>query len=64
MFTEYESAGYELKNLIEPADGFHPSQAGNALFASKFFEYLENEHPETLGPIYPYNNEIDSIFWK
>lgn len=63
MFTEYQEAGNELKDLIEPADGFHPSQAGNALFAQKFFEYLETEHPETLGPVNPYNKEIDALFW-
>ena len=46
----------------EPTDGFHPSQAGNALFAQKFFQYLEENHPETLGPVNPFNAEIDAMF--
>jgi acyloxyacyl hydrolase len=53
-----------LTDLIEPADGFHPSQTGNALFAQKFFQFLEQEHPEAIGPINPYNAEIDAMFFN
>lgn len=53
-----------LTDLIEPSDGFHPSQTGNALFAQKFFKWLEETHPEALGPVNPYNAEIDAIFFK
>lgn len=51
-------------DLIEKADGFHPSQAGNALFATQFFAWLEAEHPEALGPVNPHNDEIDALFWN
>ena len=64
LFQEYAEAGYPLSNLIEPVDGFHPSQAGNALFAQKFYEFLETEHPEALGPINPHNAEIDALFYQ
>lgn len=64
LFSEYASAGYPLSNLIEPVDGFHPSQAGNALFAQKFYEFLENEYPEALGPVNPHNAEIDKLFYS
>ena len=46
----------------EPTDGFHPSQAGNALFAQKFFEWLDVNHPEALGPVNPHNDEINQLF--
>lgn len=62
--ADYFKSGNSMTNLIEPADGFHPSQAGNALFAQKFFEFLETEHPEALGPVNPYNEEIDAMFFK
>lgn len=64
LFSDYQAAGYPLTNLIEPSDGFHPSQAGNALFAQKFFAWLETNHPETLGPVNPYNDEIDKLFFQ
>jgi acyloxyacyl hydrolase len=61
---EYLDTGRPLTDLIEPSDGFHPSQTGNAIFGQKFFEFLENEHPEALGPVNPYNAEIDEMFFK
>ena len=53
---------HSLTLLLEPSDGFHPSQAGNALFAQKFFEWLEIHHPEALGPVNPHNAEIAELF--
>jgi acyloxyacyl hydrolase len=64
LFNDYTATGQPLTDLIEPADGFHPSQTGNALFAKKFFEFLENEHPEAIGPINPFNDEIDERFFN
>ena len=63
-YLDYQKAGYPLKDLIEPVDGFHPSQAGNALFAQQFFLWMESEHPEVLGDVNPYNAEIDAIFFS
>ncbi len=60
---EYTQTGRPLTDLIEPSDGFHPSQTGNALFAKHFFSFLEDEHPEAIGPINPYNAEIDAMFF-
>lgn len=64
IFDEYTATGQPLTDLIEPADGFHPSQTGNALFAKKFFEFLETDHPEAIGPINPFNAEIDARFFS
>jgi acyloxyacyl hydrolase len=63
-FIDYQKTGAPLTDLIEPADGFHPSQTGNAIFGQKFFEFLENEHPDVLGPVNPHNEEIDRLFFN
>jgi acyloxyacyl hydrolase len=62
MFSTYAKAGGLPKNLVEPVDGFHPSQTGNALFAKTFWDWLEINHPDALGEINPYNSEIDTVF--
>ena len=51
-------------NLIEKSDGFHPSQAANALFATEFFSFFEENHPEALGAVNPFNAEIDALFFS
>jgi len=62
-FREYELAGGNPVDIIEPVDGFHPSQTGNALFARNFWLFLENNHPEALGPVNPHNAAIDAKFF-
>ncbi len=66
MFASYakDMGILAAPNLIEKGDGFHPSQAGNALFAKRFFEWMEKEHPDALGPINPHNAEIDAMFFS
>jgi len=64
LFREYEALGFPASNLIEKADGFHPSQAANYIFAQQFFKFLEDEHPEAIGPINPKNDEIDALFFS
>ena len=64
LIIEYADSGHPLTDLIEPSDGFHPSQTGNAIFAQKFFQFLEQEHPEAIGPINPYNAEMDELFFN
>ena len=65
MFASYGKAMgvAALPNLIEKGDGFHPSQAANALFAKDFFAWMEKNHPDALGPINPHNGEIDAMFF-
>jgi acyloxyacyl hydrolase len=64
MFSDYAAHGLPLTNLIEKVDGFHPSQAGNALFAQNFFAWLEANHPEALGAVNEHNEEIDAMFFS
>mmetsp|Transcript_16826 Transcript_16826/g.25299 ORF Transcript_16826/g.25299 Transcript_16826/m.25299 type:complete len:572 (+) Transcript_16826:25-1740(+) len=61
LFSDYTGP---MSDLIEPADGFHPSQTGNALFAKKFFEWMVESHPEAVGPVNPHNEEIDALFFS
>jgi hypothetical protein len=64
MFQAYAASGVgPTTNLIEKGDGFHPSQAANNIFATTFFEWLEKEHPEALGPVNPHNADIDAMFF-
>eukprot|EP01029_Cantina_marsupialis_P020485 TRINITY_DN47_c1_g2_i1.p1 TRINITY_DN47_c1_g2~~TRINITY_DN47_c1_g2_i1.p1 ORF type:complete len:624 (-),score=229.24 TRINITY_DN47_c1_g2_i1:149-2020(-) len=52
----------KLMELIEPSDGFHPNQMGQAYFADRIWELLEKEAPAALGQINPHNDEIEKIF--
>jgi hypothetical protein len=64
LFATYVKSGQPPQNLIEKGDGFHPSQAGNAMFAVDFFKWMETNHPEALGPINPHNADIDKMFFS
>jgi len=41
---------------------FHPSQLGNALGTMFFWERLETDLPSWIGPVNPYNEQIDQLF--
>ena len=63
LMDEYvEETGGDPSDIIEPSDGFHPSQLGNILLAGKMWEFLETNHPEALGPVNPHNDQIESLF--
>lgn len=62
VLEEYEKAGGHKWELIEPVDGFHSNQLGQALTAKAVWENLEKEYPEVLGPINPNNDKIQQIF--
>jgi acyloxyacyl hydrolase len=64
MFVDYQQKGFELSNLIEAVDGFHPSQTGNALLAWGFWDFLVTKHPEAIGAENPHNAEIDALFFN
>ena len=64
LFGSYAQSGLPASNLIEKSDGFHPSQAGNALFAETFYSWLEEHHPDALGEANPHNEEIDNMFFS
>jgi len=48
--------------LIEPVDGFHPSQIAHSLAADWYWAKLQEMHPDWLGDENPNNGEIIKIF--
>lgn len=49
-------------DLIEPVDGFHPSQQSNALIANVTWSNLQKNYPHLLPPINPHNDLIEKQF--
>jgi len=62
MFKIWISQGGQTWQLIEPVDGFHPSQQANAITAEWMFKDILSKHPDYFGPINPHNSDIDKIF--
>ena len=62
LIAEYVAAGGKASDVIEPSDGFHPSQKGNELLADQVWNFLETEFPESIGDVNPHNEEILAKF--
>jgi len=62
VMKAWVKAGGNIQDLIEPIDGFHPSQITNALLAKIIWAKLEKEHPDFLGPVNPNNAAIKAMF--
>jgi acyloxyacyl hydrolase len=62
LIGNYTRAGYDPMNLIEPVDGFHPSQAGNQLLAQVIWDDIADNMPSWLPTLNPHNWEIAALF--
>ena len=62
MIEIWEAQGGEAWQLIEPVDGFHPNQIGNALIADYVWKYFELYYPHLIPPTNPNNAEIQKLF--
>lgn len=62
IVKEYLEKGGKFIDLIEPMDGFHPSQMGNALSMKVFYEFAQRQHPHILGVVNPNNDKIIELF--
>ncbi|KAJ3436687.1 acyloxyacyl hydrolase [Anaeramoeba flamelloides] len=51
-----------ISDLIEPVDGFHPSQNGQALIAKFLWKNLNIKYPHFVPEENPYNDQIEEIF--
>lgn len=60
LMEQYVAAGGQARDLIEPVDGFHPSQLAQNLAAAQLWQWLEKEHPSVLPPTNPHNAAIDA----
>lgn len=61
-FKYWEAQGGEAWQLIEPVDGFHPSQISNALNTMVSWEMYREYAPEIIPPVNPYNDLIAKRF--
>ncbi|NXK98763.1 AOAH hydrolase, partial [Formicarius rufipectus] len=59
---EWHRMGGEPWQLIEPVDGFHPSQIAAALGTSITWQKVLHEWPQVLGKENPFNEQIEAIF--
>lgn len=62
FIQKWTAAGHDPVELIELVDGFHPSTTGSYVIASEVVRILEEEFPEALGGVNPYNAEIEQVF--
>lgn len=60
--NQWVAQGGEAWQLIEPVDGFHPNQIGNALTTASFWELMQSTIPEVIPPVNPHNEEIAQLF--
>ncbi|NWZ66047.1 AOAH hydrolase, partial [Acrocephalus arundinaceus] len=59
---EWRKMGGEPWQLIEPVDGFHPSQIAAALGTGITWQKALDEWPQVLGKENPFNDQIEAIF--
>ncbi|NWH34235.1 AOAH hydrolase, partial [Chloropsis hardwickii] len=59
---EWRKMGGEPWQLIEPVDGFHPSQIAAALGTGITWQKALHEWPQVLGKENPFNDQIEAIF--
>ena len=62
VFKYWEERGGEPWQLIEPVDGFHPSQLANELTTVISWQLYRNYTPEVIPPVNPYNDLIAKQF--
>lgn len=58
----WAKTGGELWQLIEPVDGFHANQIGNALGTQVFWNKINEQHPSWLPAVNPHNADIQKKF--
>ncbi|XP_067652318.1 acyloxyacyl hydrolase-like isoform X3 [Haliotis asinina] len=61
-FANWVKQGGEAWQLIEPVDGFHVNQLGQALYAAAIWKHLEANIPFAIGTLNPNNAKIRDIF--
>jgi acyloxyacyl hydrolase len=62
IWDEWVAEGNDPYLLIEPTDGFHPSQIFHAKLGEHLWKFLQDERPAWLGAENPYNDQITQLF--
>ena len=60
VVSEWIANGGEAWQLIEPVDGFHPTQTSDALSVGVLWNVLEEQG--LLPPVNPWNKVIEQMF--
>jgi acyloxyacyl hydrolase len=61
LIAQYVAAGGDAMDIVEPVDGFHPSQTGNALLSQVIWEDLQ-ANTNWLPKPNPFNAQIEQLF--
>jgi len=62
IWDEWVAEGNDPYLLIEPTDGFHPSQVFHAKLGEHLWDFLTEQRPQWLGAENPYNDQITQLF--
>ncbi|XP_050396389.1 acyloxyacyl hydrolase isoform X2 [Patella vulgata] len=62
VFDVWTKSGGQAWQLIEPVDGFHSNQMGQALTAQIMWDNMVKLYPDFIGPVNPFNKQIEEIF--
>jgi len=62
VVREWVKQGNNASDLFQPVGGGHPSQTAVALWADLIWKNIEQNFPQILGPVNPYNDEIEAMF--
>ena len=62
IWEKWQQQGGQFYELIEPIDGFHPSQIANYLMPEVLWPILLKSHPNFLGKENPNNSLIEKLF--
>jgi acyloxyacyl hydrolase len=62
MITQAKQDGVDFKDLIEPFDGFHPSNLGQSYMTKIIYDKMVKDDPSIIGPINPNNQKIEELF--
>ncbi len=60
MISEWIASGGKVWELIEPVDGFHPTQISDALSVSVLWKLLQQQN--LVPPMNPFNAQIEKMF--
>lgn len=62
VIGHFVGQGGKVWELIEPFDGFHPSQLANYLLVEYQWQYMIKNYPNMVPPANPNNSKIKQIF--
>jgi len=62
IWDAWVAEGNDPYLLIEPTDGFHPSQIFHAKLGDHLWDTLMADHPDWLGEVNPNNDRIQQLF--